>query len=61
MNNFDLRFCCIVIGRSPVPKLSHTDKPVTAADDVEHRLLLHLKKLEELRSLSHSFNCHWYR
>ena len=35
MNKILIIFSCsIAIGCSPVPKLSHTDKPVTAADDV---------------------------
>src|SRR6188474_269351 len=43
--------CCIVISCSPVPKLSHTDKPVTAADDVwsTGNIAAFEKKLEELR------------
>src|SRR6187455_1133479 len=42
--------CCIAIGCSSVPKLSHTDKPVTAADNVwsTGNMTAFEKKLEAL-------------
>ena len=47
--------CCIAIGCSSVPKLSHTDKPVIAADDVwsTGNIAAFEKKLEELRNHYH--------
>src|SRR5262245_9383382 len=47
--------CCAGIGCSPVPKLSRTDKPVTASDNVwsTGNIAAFEKKLEELQNHYH--------
>src|SRR5688572_7578221 len=56
MNKILIIFSCyIALGCSSVPKLSHTDKPVTAADNVwdSENITAFEKKLEELRNRYH--------